>query len=34
MALDDDLENWPEEEMARVIACDPLLGLAGLGGVA
>jgi hypothetical protein len=34
MALDDDLENWPVEEMAWVIACGSLFGLADLGGVA
>lgn len=30
MALDDDLAGRPEEEMGRVVPCDPLLGLASL----
>lgn len=30
LALDDDLKGWPEGEMARVIPCDPLLGLASV----
>jgi len=28
LALDDDLDDWPAPEMARVVPCDPMLGLA------
>lgn len=30
IALDDDLEGWPETERARVVPCDPLQGLASI----